>query len=215
MNKDVRNALGLIAGYIVLWYVGAMLNFFPFGAVGFTGLLLCIVFVICTGRIMDEIRKSGAHSSIGTGEIKIRKMRQSEALEIADRWKYDGEYAFYDMTADPEDYAEITSPELRGDRYFSVFDNGVLIGFFCVDQGELGLGLRPDLTGQGRGSAFLAEILDFVRENYKLEKLRLSVASFNQRAVKTYKRAGAVETGFAEVPTNGGIYEFTLMELKL
>lgn len=119
------------------------------------------------------------------------------------------------MTADPEDYAEITSPELRGDRYFSVFDNSVLIGFFCVDQGELGLGLRPDLTGQGRGSAFLAEILDFVRENYKLEKLRLSVASFNQRAIKTYKRAGAVETGYAEVPTNGGIYEFTLMELKL
>ena len=43
MNKDVRNALGLIAGYIVLWYAGAMLNFFPFSAVGFTGLLLCIV----------------------------------------------------------------------------------------------------------------------------------------------------------------------------
>lgn len=147
--------------------------------------------------------------------MHISKMAQSEVLEIADRWKYDGEYAFYDMTADPEDYQEIISPELRGDRYFSVFDRDTLIGFFCVEQGELGLGLRPDLTGQGRGGAFLAEILDFVRENYEFEKIRLSVASFNQRAIKVYKRAGFTETGFAEIPTNGGIYEFTLMELKL
>ena len=215
MGKNTKNAIAIILGYIVLWFAGAMLNFLPFGEVGFTGLLLCIVLVVCACWIVDEFHKSGAHSMIGTGEITIRKMRQSEALEIADRWKYDGEYAFYDMTADPEDYKEITSPELRGDRYFSVFDNGVLTGYFCIDQGELGLGLRPDLTGQGRGGSFLAEILDFVRENYKFEKIRLSVASFNQRAIKVYKRAGFVETGFAEAPTNGGIYEFTLMELKL
>lgn len=88
---------------------------------------------------------------------KIVKMRQPEAEEIADSWKYDGEYAFYDMTADPEDYEEIMSPDLRGDRYFSVFDDDVLIGFFCVERegrdAALGLGLRPDLTGRGEGGA--------------------------------------------------------------
>ena len=99
--------------------------------------------------------------------MTVAKMKQSEALEIADRWKYDGEYAFYDMTADPEDYEEITSPDLRGDRYFSVFSGDDLMGFFCVEQRDgdiaMGLGLRPDLTGQGRGGAFLAGILQFVR----------------------------------------------------
>ena len=151
--------------------------------------------------------------------MKITQMRQSEAIEIADCWKYDGEYAFYDMTADPEDYEEIVTPELRGDRYFSVFDKDVLIGFFCVEQEdktiEIGLGLRPELTGQGRGIAFLNEILRFVRENYTFEKIGLDAASFNQRAMKVYEQAGFVKTGTSQVRTNGGIYNFSSMEMKL
>ena len=62
--------------------------------------------------------------------MTIAPMRQPEAIEIADRWKYPGEYAFYDMTADPEDYEEIVTPEKRGDRYFSVFSGNELTGFF-------------------------------------------------------------------------------------
>ena len=149
----------------------------------------------------------------------IKKMEQSDAVEIADYWKYDGEYAFYDMTADPEDYEELVTPEKRGDRYFSVFTGDGPIGFFCVEQEEgtveIGLGLRPDLTGQGRGRAFLDEVLQFVRENYTFEKIRLDVASFNKRAIKVYERAGFVKTGTSQVHTNGGLYDFTLMEMKL
>lgn len=149
--------------------------------------------------------------------MTIKIMEQFDAIEIADRWKYSGEYAFYDMTADPEDYEEMVDPEKRGDRYFSVFTGDELVGFFCVEREgadiELGLGLRPDLTGQGRGRAFLEEILCFVRENYPCEKLCIEVASFNQRAVKVYERAGFVKTGTARVPANGGIYDFTILEL--
>ena len=148
----------------------------------------------------------------------IKKMEQPEAVEIADRWKYNGEYAFYDMTADPEDYEEIVTPEKRGNRYFSVFDGDDLTGFFCVEQDgadvEIGLGLRPGLTGQGRGKAFQEEILRFVRENYSFEKIKLDVVSFNQRAIKVYERAGFLKTGTAKVSTNGGVYDFVLMELE-
>ena len=150
--------------------------------------------------------------------MTIKKMEQSEALEIAERWKYDGEYAFYDMTADPEDYEEIVTPEKRGNRYFSVFNGDELTGFFCAEQEgadvEIGLGLRPDLTGRGRGGAFLEEILWFVRENYSFEKIKLDVVSFNQRAIKVYERAGFLKTGTAKVSTNGGVYDFVLMELE-
>lgn len=145
-------------------------------------------------------------------------MDQQSAEEIANRWKYDGGYAFYDMTADPEDYEEILSPEKRGERYFSVFSGSALAGFFCLEQEdgviELGLGLRPDLTGQGLGQAFLRQILWFLEARYPFETICLRVASFNQRAIKVYERAGFVKTGTAQVPTNGGVYDFTLMERK-
>ena len=216
MGKNLKKALAVVVGYIVLWYAGAMFNFFPFlgDSAGYTGLLLCGALAVCTCWVIDEIRKLGK----GNGRMTIAPMRQPEAVEIADRWKYPGEYAFYDMTADPEDYEEIVTPEKRGNRYFSVFDGDDLTGFFCVEQDgadvEIGLGLRPGLTGQGRGKAFLEEILRFVRENYSFEKIKLDVVSFNQRAIKVYERAGFLKTGTAKVSTNGGVYDFVLMELE-
>ena len=150
--------------------------------------------------------------------MKIEEMKHPKADEIAISWNYDGEYAFYVMAADPEDYEEIMCPNLRGNRYFSVFDNDALIGFFCVEQEEsfieLGLGLRPDLTGHGKGSVFLEEILCYVKKRYLFESIHLDVASFNQRAIKVYERAGFVKTGNVLVATNGGQYDFTQMELK-
>ena len=216
MDKNLKNALALAVGYIVLWYAGAIFNFFPFlgDSAGYTGLLLCGALAVCTCWVIDEIRKLRPEN----GRMTIAPMRQPEAIEIADRWKYPGEYAFYDMTADPEDYEEIVTPEKRGNRYFSVFDGDDLTGFFCVEQDgadvEIGLGLRPGLTGQGRGKAFLEEILRFVRENYSFEKIKLDVVSFNQRAIKVYERAGFLKTGTAKVSTNGGVYDFVLMELE-
>lgn len=58
--KDMeRYALLIVIGYIVLWYVGVSL--FPLLGdslnVGFTGLLIVIVIVICTCWIIDTIQK--------------------------------------------------------------------------------------------------------------------------------------------------------------
>ncbi|MCI8695559.1 MAG: hypothetical protein HFH99_02065 [Lachnospiraceae bacterium] len=60
--KDVeRYAILIIIGYLVLWYAGAMFSFLPFlgdsAVVGFTGLLIVIVIVICTCWIIDTIQK--------------------------------------------------------------------------------------------------------------------------------------------------------------
>ncbi len=125
---------------------------------------------------------------------KIEKMTQDIALHIADDWKYPDEYSFYDMTEDPEDYVEIVSEDLRGDRYYSVFENDRLIGYFCFyeEDGfvEIALGLRPDLTGQGKGIEFLNLIIEFIVNKTNNKRLRLSVAKFNKRAIKVYKKAG-------------------------
>lgn len=63
-------------------------------------------------------------------------MSQSDAEKIAD-WHYEGIYSFYDMENDPEDLQELLSPEKRGENYWSVFSNGVLIGFVALSRDAL------------------------------------------------------------------------------
>src|SRR6476469_8332224 len=81
-------------------------------------------------------------------------------------WRYAGEYAFYDLVNDPDDLAEFLAPENWGAMYHAALDEaGDLVGFLqAKGEGntvEIGLGLRPDLTGQGLGHAFVLACLDF------------------------------------------------------
>jgi hypothetical protein len=52
------------------------------------------------------------------------------------------------------------------------------------------LGMRPDLTGRGLGEEFVHAGLRFARETYSPPAFRLTVATFNQRAIRVYERAG-------------------------
>jgi [ribosomal protein S18]-alanine N-acetyltransferase len=55
---------------------------------------------------------------------------------------------------------------------------------------DYGLGLRPDLTGQGLGLEFFRAGLVFARERYQPQRVYLHVAAFNERARRVYERAG-------------------------
>ena len=150
------------------------------------------------------------------GALRIASMSQADAAVIAD-WRYQGPYAFYDWRADANDLAELLAPELRGDRYFSAHDeNGELVGFFSFQlAGEVlvvGLGLRPDLTGRGLGLGYLESGLAYARDRYEPRRFRLSVASFNSRAISVYERAGFLVTRSYEHETNGGVFPFVEME---
>lgn len=61
MSDMTRNAVCIIIGFIVLWYAGAMIGFFPFvgdsAEVGYTGLLVVIAIVACTCWIIETITK--------------------------------------------------------------------------------------------------------------------------------------------------------------
>jgi [ribosomal protein S18]-alanine N-acetyltransferase len=148
---------------------------------------------------------------------RFEKMTQQEAEGIAYNWHYDGDYSFYDMEADKEDLAEFLSPELRGDSVFTVYKGEEIIGYFSVNQTaaatyDIGLGMRPDLTGSGMGLDFLKAGMDFVKSRFKPEIITLSVAMFNQRAIKVYRRMGFIYLDTFMQNTNGGTYEFLRME---
>ena len=76
---------------------------------------------------------------------------------------------------------------------------------------EIGLGLRPDLTGRGLGAAFLAAGLDFARERFAPDRFTLAVATFNERAITVYKRAGFARGRVYMHWTNGAEWEFLEM----
>ena len=147
--------------------------------------------------------------------LDVRPMSQREALVVA-AWHYQPPYSFYDWTADADDLAELLGKETREGKYFSAFRaDEELVGWFAFsrdgDWVDLGLGLRPDLTGRGLGLAYLQAGLVFAERRFKPSRFRLSVATFNERAVRVYERAGFTPLRTFDHATNGGVHQFLEM----
>ncbi len=150
---------------------------------------------------------------------KFEIMTQEQAEEIAFNWHYDAEYAFYDMEADKEDLVEFLDPQKRGDSNFVVTKDNDIIGFFsfnevAINTIDIGLGMRPNLIGNGNGSEFLKAGLEFAKSKYTPRKITLSVATFNQRAIKVYRKNGFEEVDTFMQDTNGDSFEFLKMTYR-
>lgn len=156
--------------------------------------------------------------------MNVHLMTMLEAKEIT-TWKYPEEYAFYNFDDSPE-----ALQELVDGTYYAVRDEaGQLMGFFCFGQNaqvpegqrqklyegenvlDIGLGLKPDLTGKGIGQSFLQAGMEFAKQQFHPEKLRLTVAVFNTRAIKVYSRMGF--TSRASVVNKGT--EFIVMGMDV
>ena len=96
------------------------------------------------------------------------QLASAETFAEMATWRYEPPYHFYD-----------------GNFYFEQKGDAL----------EIGLGLRPDLTGRGLGLGFLLAGIDFGRRRFGLSRLILNVAAFNERAIKVYEEAGFRETG--------------------
>ncbi|HEY1352730.1 MAG TPA: GNAT family protein [Ktedonobacteraceae bacterium] len=132
-------------------------------------------------------------------------MSESDARTIQ-VWRYEEPYAIYSATASEEGLAQMLEP--RSPQYAVRNEQGELIGFFCFGTSarvwesaepalydrdrtiDIGLGLRPDLTGRGLGLAFVEAGLAFAREQFAPRYFRLFVLSFNKRARRVYEQAG-------------------------
>ena len=146
----------------------------------------------------------------------IFKTRTEEDAHRIASWHYPPPYDFYDMDQDPEDLAALLDPQTWQAPYYSVFDEeNELIGFFGFKQAdrtvEIGLGLRPDLTGKGFGLAFINYGLKFGQEHFSVGMWSLSVATFNTRAIRLYEHAGFTPLTTFLQHTNEGEYEFLRM----
>ena len=124
--------------------------------------------------------------------------------QAVSRWRYDGPYSAYNGS--PSSVASLLEPRYL---YHSVHDDrGELVGYFCYgedarvsagkrlglyereDALDIGLGMRPDLTGRGLGEEFVNAGLRHAQNTYSPRTFGLTVATFNQRAISVYRRAG-------------------------
>ncbi len=152
------------------------------------------------------------------------QMNDEEARAVVS-WRYEAPYDFYDMANDPEGLEELLGPPELREGYYAVRSDGELVGFFSFGPGgqlpsfdyaddgylDIGLGLRPDLTGRGLGLEFLLAGLEFGRRHLAPAGFRLAVATFNERAIQVYERAGFRRVTVFTHHTNGGDYPFLLM----
>jgi len=149
--------------------------------------------------------------------LQFTPMTQEEAEAVA-AWRYPEPYSFYDWTADADDLRELLDPARRGEAYWAVRDGDELVGHFSFkpkgEAVEVGLGLRPDLTGRGLGAAFLAAGLEFARERFAPKRFTLAVATFNERAITVYERAGFARDRVYIHATNGAEWEFLEMSRR-
>jgi [ribosomal protein S18]-alanine N-acetyltransferase len=129
-------------------------------------------------------------------------MDEAAAREVAS-WQYPEPYALYSMGLDDleAEVAYFTDPV---NHYYAISaPDGMLIAYRCFGQDaqvpggdysgdalDTGGGLRPDLTGQGFGLSVLLAGLDFGRRRYAPRAFRVTVAAFNERALKVVGRAG-------------------------
>ncbi|MBP2001356.1 RimJ/RimL family protein N-acetyltransferase [Paenibacillus shirakamiensis] len=139
----------------------------------------------------------------------IQAMSLTQASAIL-TWKYEIPYERYNMSSSYEIHENSEDiEEMMDGTYYSVStSNQGLVGFFCygrnaqvpkgVQQGlyleeeclDIGLGLSPDLTGKGHGFQFLKAGLQFAQSHYDASAFRLTVATFNERAIALYRKSG-------------------------
>jgi len=127
-------------------------------------------------------------------------MDRSGACEIA-RWCYEPPYDVYNLVDDENTIQYVLDPE--NNFYRMVTEDRGLVGFcsfgkdgqvpggnYQEDALDIGMGIRPELTGQGQGSDFAAAVLDFAQRTFMPNQYRVTIAAFNQRAQRVWNGLG-------------------------
>lgn len=155
-------------------------------------------------------------------KLYSQNITPSIAYEILE-WQYDPPYDFYNCEPGEEGIKEL----LNNGYNAIVNEKGVLIGFYCsgasaqVPAGrhagvyndeaiDIGIGMRPDLTGRGYGRIFFHFVLKMISDSEPGIISRLTVASFNERAIKLYQNMGFnIQSEFS----NGEVGFFTMVKV--
>lgn len=156
-------------------------------------------------------------------DVVLRRATADDIRAFA-AWRYEPPYDVYDITEGEEDavtyfldpdvqcHVLIEGGDLAG---FCTFGQDAWVpgGNYEADAVDIGLGVRPDLTGAGRGISYVAAVVAFARDRFGHKPLRVTIAAGNQRAQRVWSKAGFVETSrFVASKELMGDREFVILE---
>lgn len=135
-------------------------------------------------------------------KLTINPMSEELVADIL-TWSYEPPYEIYNLNDTEEDRVEF----LSGAYQAILEEEKGLFGYFCtgdpaqVPPGrkfnaylegciDMGLGMNPAYVGQNFGYEFCTFIINQIRKQYKDIPIRLTVATFNGRAVHLYEKFG-------------------------
>jgi RimJ/RimL family protein N-acetyltransferase len=124
------------------------------------------------------------------------------------KWRYTPPYDIYNITTEnvtetinyflsPEYAYHILKDENDDQVAFCTFgiDARVPGGNYSEEALDIGMGVRPDLTGGGKGQVFIQSVLNFALKKYQPTSLRVTIAEFNKRAIRVWEKAGFQHVG--------------------
>ena len=122
-------------------------------------------------------------------------------------WRYEPPYDIYNCPPEQVEEAVRYNSDLVNNVYAMFNPHEELVGYCsygadaCVRGGDysedmldIGLMLKPELTGQGRGTDFAREVISNGEKNYAPQKLRVTIAAFNHRAIRMWEKIGFRQT---------------------
>jgi len=167
--------------------------------------------------------QSRLSSDVLSMNISFTVLDREHAKEITS-WRYDEPYAIYDYRdqssndvigylTDPANqiFAVLSDNELIGFRSFGP-DGRVSGGTYDDSYLDTGGGLRPDLTGRGLGARIICKGIEFGTREFETERFRVTIAAFNQRALRVCSRVGFTEDHRFHRATDDK--EFVVMKLE-
>lgn len=152
--------------------------------------------------------------------LSVGKFSEKEAMALC-QWRYEPPYDIYncpDWSTVKAARWGMADDKKRSAEFYSVYYNKSFSGFIRLVKNEdgvmLGLGLHPNLCGQGLGAECMTLALDAARARYGGVAIRLEVRKWNVRAVKCYTRAGFIVTDEYISTTPTGADAFVRMEYR-
>jgi ribosomal-protein-alanine N-acetyltransferase len=138
--------------------------------------------------------------SFTANSLQLTPLSEADACSILE-WRYDSPYDWYNPPPlSDEAVANLIDPQWQFHSikasnkliaYASFGKDGRVTGGDYSDPAiDIGLGVAPALTGRGLGAIVLQAILEFAETTFRKPAARLTVARFNQRAIRLYDRAG-------------------------